>query len=512
MIPSAEELHQLSLKPAGDLREVPFAVLLTALARNERTAVLAIERRQLKKEIVFEYGVPVDCRSNLVHETLVRFLLTQGKLTQEDHDTCLRESVTRGVQVGEVLRERGLVDSTELFRVLQANLAKKLLDGFTWSDGSYRLILDAPPVESPLKVKVPQLILTGVTRFSPQTDVGAAMWPLAGRPLIRNPQPPFSLTGLKLTPEQERLLTLLSQPRTLKEAAELSGLPFETAVRPLYAFALLGAVVPADQVPAATATPPAAAVPARAVDMDDTLDPAQAPELRNRVMEAYLAHRRQDPFDLLGLPEEASIAQIREAYLSFAFRHAPWRYRSPELVSVMDQAGDLFLAGARAFGELMNTEQRNTLLYRRKVLAEEKKRAKPTGFSIQTDLLDPEKQFHRGLALLEAGRPKEAVEFLEFAADCDPQNARYRAEAAFCRYRLDPQLFGRSALEALENAIHIDAHCGVAALYMGQVLTDLGELTRAEVHLHQANQLMAPDRRPIEALKELARRQKKGRR
>ena len=58
----------------GSLRETPFAVLLDAVAAQKRTVLVELERGPMRKRIVVEDGVPVDCRSNLVHETLGRFL------------------------------------------------------------------------------------------------------------------------------------------------------------------------------------------------------------------------------------------------------------------------------------------------------------------------------------------------------------------------------------------------------------------------------------------------------
>ncbi|MCG8462397.1 MAG: DUF4388 domain-containing protein, partial [Holophagales bacterium] len=78
MIPNPDQLQAISHMREGDLGEIPFSVLLHALAAHGKSAVLEIERKPLKKEIIVENGVPVDCRSNLLHETLPRFMATQG--------------------------------------------------------------------------------------------------------------------------------------------------------------------------------------------------------------------------------------------------------------------------------------------------------------------------------------------------------------------------------------------------------------------------------------------------
>ncbi|HZF11072.1 MAG TPA: DUF4388 domain-containing protein, partial [Thermoanaerobaculia bacterium] len=183
MIPTGEQLLDISRRSAGNLAEIPFGVLLTACAVHERTLVLEVGRRQVSKKIVLEGGVPVDCRSNLAHETLGRYMMTVGKLAELDFTTALGRSTARGVPLGEVLVEQGQVTPVELFKLLQQNLAKKLLDLFTWRDGEFRALSGSLQAESSLKVKVPQLVVTGITRFAPQEEVDAAVGPLVGKRL-----------------------------------------------------------------------------------------------------------------------------------------------------------------------------------------------------------------------------------------------------------------------------------------------------------------------------------------
>lgn len=228
--------------------------------------------------------------------------------------------------------------------------------------------------------------------------------------------------------------------------------------------------------------------------------------LRDEVMQAYLSYRKQDPFDLLAVPEDAKPAQIDERFLAFAERWSPARFTGlPELV---EKARDLLLAGARAYGQLAERESRDTLLFRRRTLREEKAKRPAPDFGIKTDLLDPAVQYRKGVAALEAGRPKEALQLFEFAADCDPQNALYRAEVAWARF-LHSAAYARKSLADLHEALRVDPRCGLAHYYLGEIQGELGEHQDAEASLHRAIKLMAPDRRPIEALKGLQGKRKR---
>ena len=504
---------------------MPFAPLLLALAQQRRTLVLEVRRRQVWKRILLEDGVPVDCRSNLAHETLGRYMVLEGKLSEEEFTASLSKSAARGIPLGEVLLEHGLVTAVDLFRILQQNLAKKLLDLFTWNEGEFRWLEEPPGAGSSLKVKVPQLILTGVTRFAPQEEVDMSVGPLVGKRLVLNPRPPFPLDDLRLHPRQAQLAEALRPGRRMGELAEATGLPVDDIARLLYAFCILGVVVAADTVPkeligaapplrpAAPATgaiplpvlPPAApASPAAGERTERAPAPPQDLERRrNEIMQAYLSYRRQDAFDLLGVPEEAGAEGIDERFLAFSRRFAPWTLDHPDLAALAERARDLFLAGARAYGELCDREQRGTLLFRRKTLRDERAKKPAASFAIKTDLLDSEAQHKKGRALLEAGKPREALVLLEFAADCDPQNGVYAAETAWCRFLVSSAHAGRS-LRELSETLRRDPNCGLAAFYAGEIHRQLGQVDEAEPHLRRALKLMSPDRRPIDALKALA--------
>jgi hypothetical protein len=254
VIPTPEQLQELAGLREGSLRTTPFAALLLALSGRHLTRVIEMRRKQIAKRIVFELGVPVDCRSNLVHETLGRYMVSLGKLNPEDLHTYLGQSASLGLPLGEVLLEHDVVTAEELFKLLQQNLAKKVLDVFTWPDGEFRLHEEGASPESPLKIRVPQLVVTGITKFAPQAEVEAGVVPLVGKKLCLHPQPPFALEEIRLTPRQSQVVVALRSGWRIDELALGTGMPFEEITRLLYALALLGMVITADN-PAAKAAP-----------------------------------------------------------------------------------------------------------------------------------------------------------------------------------------------------------------------------------------------------------------
>jgi len=510
---SKAHLEALSKDREGDLAQVSFARLLAAMALFERTVVLELHRGQLNKKVVVEFGVPVDCRSNLVHETLGRYLAATGRLTEEEAEGFFRDSLAQRVPLGELLVQKGRLSHPELFRVLQMNLAKKLLDLFTWREGTFRLLFDVPEVDSALKVNAPQLLFTGLSRLTPQDEVDTAVGPLVGKALVLHPEPLFPLEELTFSERQGKLIEALKSPRRLDELAREAGMKIGELARLLFALVEMGNVAPADAVPARPAPkpappPPEPQAPPPAAATPQPMGRAEVESIREEVLKAYLSYRKQDAFDLLGLPETARPGDIQRRFLERSGQFHPVRFEALALRDLSEKVGDLFLALAKAYATLCDDDARNALLRRRKEAREVA--ARPPAAPAKdpyAQLLDPAVQFKTAQGLQRQGKHKEAIRYFEFAWDCDPQNAAYLAELAYSRFLYESLLAG-SALKQLAEALRLEPKCGVAALYTGIILKETEKPREAEPFLKTAALLLPKDPRPQEALKAIAEKKK----
>ena len=155
-----------------------------------------------------------------------------------------------------MLLQQELITAFELYRLLQQNLARKLLDAFTWRSGTYAIISDAPPADSTLKIKPAQLVVTGVMKFSPQEEVDSSIIPLIGKRLGVHPAPVFPLDDIRLNSEQSKVIERLAARARIDEIAASVQLPYEDVSRLIYALAILGIVGPEDSLPRHIPAPP----------------------------------------------------------------------------------------------------------------------------------------------------------------------------------------------------------------------------------------------------------------
>jgi uncharacterized protein DUF4388 len=488
-----EQLGLILRKRKGTLQETPYPILLLALALNEQSAVLLLRRNQLEKQIVFDGGSPVECRSNIATETLGRFLISLGKISEQDCMTSLSQSASRGVPLGEVLVERRLLAPSDLYRMLQQNLGRKLLEPFSWKSGTYEISYDAPPAGSALRVKVPQLIVTGIVKVDTQESADETAATANGKYLSIATDPLVALDDVRLTADQQKIVEAARRGISFDEMRAKSGLDPDDVNRIAAALLLLGIVNVTDRHVPAMPKFDAGPVPIKTVD---------APVLQaaaDEVMAAFLSYRRKDAFDLLGVPEDAGLPQFTQAFLQLSDKFLPSKFdeRAPD--ALRDKAQQLFLAAARAFAELSEPERREALVKKRVKLREQEAAAAKAGTAA---LIDPEVLCRNGRALAEAGKLREALSSFELAAECDAQNGNYTAEAAWCRFQLRVTP-AANALKLLKNAIRIDPECAVAYLYAGKLQGILGHRLEAEAYLNRAAMLMPKDMRVVDALKQL---------
>lgn len=507
-----EELEFILSVRRGELRDTPYRVLLLAIGMSGKPAVLRLRRNQLSKDVIFEDGVVIDCQSNIATETIGRFLVSTGKLSEEQYRTAMQGSVSRGVHIEELLTAEKLLTPTELYRAMQQNLGRKLLEPFSWTSGTWQISYDVPPAESALRVRVPQLVLTGVMKVEPQEVVDQAMDGIGELVAAPGDRPLFAADELRLGEDHRRVLEAARLRVPLRDLASRTNLQQDDAARAVCALALLGVLrfeepgaAPAFELdlppePVRTAAPHAA-VAAPPVAEAGEVRAGGRPEVASEedVIAAYLSFRRKDAFALLGVAADAPPHDIARAYVAFAGRFLPAHFSEHAPDGLREKAQEVFLAGARAYAELADPLRREALLQQREARSSgAMASAHPAALGESTEsrraLIDPEALWREGRSLAAKGKLREALSNFELAADCDVQNANYAAEVAWCRFQLmispAPQ-----ALKSLKNAIRLDGRCALAYLYAGRVMKTMGNELEAQAYLDRANRLM-PARRP----------------
>lgn len=499
--------HELLKTREGSLEQVPLPLLLNAFRAEGKSGGLELKLRQLEKRLYFEDGSLVACDSNLAHETLGKFLVERGKLTLHQHQQLLAESISTGAAIEGLLVQKGLLTAFELYKQLQANLAHRILDCFRWVDARYRLLSEPPEDDSPVRVKTARLIVVGCTSSLPFSAVEAHLPVLPQQRFALLQPAPLELSELKLTAKDTRFFQVLRARPSLLELQTQTGLDTEAVLRRLFAFGVLGLVAHNESVaqPAPQPAPPPAPSPASAPRGVSFLD--EDAVACNALTAEFLEHRKKDPFELLGVGEEAGPAQLRAAFLAKASRFPPVRFESQEL---RERAETLLAALARAYGALSEPEQLALHKKRRQIAREQAQAPKPSTaaeqFRIRTTLLDAGTQFAEGKTRLAAGEHRAAVDYFQYAFDIEPKPL-HQAYLALARFQFNPAANARLALHELAEAQKADS-CEEAWAFAADIHWAQGNLAEADSCYRRAFKLNPRERRYPEALKTLARQLK----
>ncbi len=480
--PSRSDLDALLARRTGELRDEPYRLLLLAIATRGKSGLLTLTRGPLEKEIVFHSGAAIDCQSNIATESLGRFLVSSGRISEAQYRDAASASAAQGMTFEEWLTQRTIITSAELSRAVLQGLGRKLLEPFSWTSGTWHFSLDAPPVEQAHRVRVPQLIVTGIGKVEPFETIETALHDAGAMKLKPGSSPLFDPSELRLSEEQQRALASIKQGATLDQFSANEDLQ-----RFVYALLLLGIAAPApmfelDVAPDEKPTP--------------VVEAPRAPQFTppDEMLAAFASYRQKDALELLGIDVNAGVVEINRAFIRAAETFLPSRYEE----SVRDKAQELLLATARAYAELADPTRRQALIDRRAHKPAPAPRAsapapapapsRPAPPQKRRVIIDPEELHREGRKAAAAGKLRDALGYFEMAADCDAQSGTYAAEVAYARYQLliSP---APAAIKALKNAIRIDPRCGVAYLYLGKIQDALGNHLEAQAYLGRASML-----------------------
>jgi len=472
------------LPRSGSLRENPFEWLLFRSFCEERTLALVLRKRQIRKTLWIERGAPVECLSNLRHETFGQFLLGRGRITNAEFKDCLSEAACRELRFGEVAVERGLLTPEELGEAVRQNLAYKLLECFTWDEGEFRFEPWIPETTDAAAVRTPRVVFTGITKFVPSERVAAALGPLLERPLVLVDQDRVALGDLRTSPRQEALLRRLRRPTDAHELFQAEAESRDELARTLYACSLMGLVRPAEAEAArpgdASCLEPAA--PEVDVDLDvpdlEAGSDARTPWALRAEIEAE--HRAlaeaEAPARALGFAEDGAPAELRARYVELCRRYAPERFESPELAPVADRAAELLHATTCVWEWLRRREPAPERAPAPKAAPDA-----ATGSGAPEELAPADDYRRQALERMLGGNFGAAAGLWALALRSDPGDRASRVQLAYARFRESPECAAES-LATLEEVLATAPRDALAHLFAAEIAHALEALDRAAEH------------------------------
>jgi len=171
----------------GSLVDQTLCSLFHWLAETREDGRLDLIREPVRKTIFFEEGHPVFATSNIESERFGEYLVAKGELSREQHAEVLDFAARKGMRLTEALLALDVCTPNQLFTSLAAQVRDRILDLFTWTNGTFELYHDAEPSDPvlPLNLQSHTLIHEGVQEQLPLGIVRRTMREALQRRVVR---------------------------------------------------------------------------------------------------------------------------------------------------------------------------------------------------------------------------------------------------------------------------------------------------------------------------------------
>ncbi len=472
----------------GSLREVDFALLLHQLHGLRVTGVLLLESGKKKKAIQFSDGCPVAVRSNLVTECLGDMLVRRGQLDEK----TLRESLRRvkkgeGLQ-GEILVAMEIMDEEAVSLALREQAEEKLFEVFRWRRGRFKLqvgrqlqrgatlALDRSPAD---------LVVEGVRRHLPVERVDAHIAANAARYLAHGESEFYRLQDIDLGREEEELVSQLDGGQRLGDFSEAS----EPVRRTLYALLVTEMIALRDD-----PTPGSSAWPEP--DLSSSI-PERDNALRLELGRMAETMRRQNHYEVLGIPTTADDQAVQRAYDALVHRVHPDRYRGASR-AVRQLAEEIKRLASRAQESLADAGRRARYADVLRKRGSRQRREETRG----RQALAAETAFQRGEAAMRNRDYEGALLFFGRSIEQFPEEGEYHAHYGWCLHLCHPDnvVIVQEAIEHVQRGVKLAREREKPYLFLGRLYKVVGKTAAAEKMFTRAVQIR-PD--CIEAMREL---------
>lgn len=189
----------------GDLLKTSFARLLGELRQKRQSGRLDIRRDPVEKSVFFTSGDPSFAESNVKRELIGEHLIAHSLLSREELEKALGISAGRGLPLMDVLLRTKVIPPSELYRALAAQVKDRILNLFTWNEGSFEFYEGIKPPKGgmPLQLQTFALVHEGVMGLIPLATIRRAMDPRSHMVRRRSQALP---EGLTLTGKEQRIL------------------------------------------------------------------------------------------------------------------------------------------------------------------------------------------------------------------------------------------------------------------------------------------------------------------
>lgn len=224
----------------GSLVQRDFADLVQDLAERRWTGVLTLTNGGVGRSVTVQDGRLVFASSSSPDDRLGELLLRRGRISFRQYVDA-GKAVVPGKRLGTILVEEGILEPKDLIRGVVDHTQEIIYTAFQWTEGRYRFQEGTTAETITLNISTPDIIMEGIRRIEAWSRIDRAVGGIAAR--YDRPQGYETIAAkMDLADEKLRILTRISEERTVEELCVESSLADIDVCRTLWAFRVIGLV------------------------------------------------------------------------------------------------------------------------------------------------------------------------------------------------------------------------------------------------------------------------------
>jgi len=470
----------------GEVRQGALGPVLHQLWRAGADGALLVSQRESVRRVFLLHGGAVDFDSDVRSESLGRWLVETGRITEEQYLASLDSMVSGHLSAGAAIVASGALEpGEELYGTLRSHVRAMVSRCMGLREGRWRFHPGLEFTSEVQALEIPPLapILQGARAFLPVRHFAEALRSVQRAYPARTAEFPQLLPAMSLGTADLRVALDIDGRTTVHAFLEARPRELKETYALLWFLSLVGAV----------AFHPTPARTADAFPYREAAPPRRRPLPEDRaeaLRQAALQILPGSYFKALGLDITAGVDEAERAYHEAATRFHPDGFAEFDLGGLEDLLAQVQDKVSAAYRVLSVDEKRKA--YLTYLLA---RHAGETGRRRPDVDAEAEIAFKRGEVALRQRHFARAVEAFREASERCPKEPEYLAMLAFALLRdpaVDRESRHRAAVRTARRALALDPECVRALISLALAEEAQGDTTAARRHLVAALKV-APD-------------------
>jgi len=512
---------------SGDFSQTLPAELLATIHSRQQSGTLVLRREGTERKLLFDNGCLISASSTAEQDDFGELLIRIGRISPSQLDQAKRQSKP-GAHLAQTLLEMKILEGDLLKEFIELQVREILYPVLEWTAGEYSFKAGPVTVDDRfhLKLSLPSLIFEGIRRIS---NLEAVYRGLKGNDTLIRLSDHYEARASEagLDSEEAFILSRVEACSRISEVLQISPLGLEKTQKTLYALVATG-IIELGTEKSKTKTPTGAGVSQayRTFHSESASPKVATPEPSDKIagereLEALKLEifsmldnlKSKNYYDLLNVPSNASLDEIKKSYYALAKQFHPDRYAQFTEPDVKGALESIFSSLAQAYDTLKVPATRAS--YDAKAFRAEPKEGvsteKPGTTPVETPGVSHQKlselNFRQGRGYYDQQDYWSAIQAFRQCVRLEPEVGRFRYWLAMALSK-NPR-WRREAEEHFHKAIELEQFKPAYYVGLGMLYRDVGMVKRAESQFKLALQFSPEDTVATQALKEMAAAQKK---